>query len=232
MTDFQHGAYNVFVLWVDFSFIYKLIVVHKAVQNSNQQDNDWSSVSDGDDYNKLLPLITKITVLTMASSITLYASVLCGIFWHDMIASMQYSPHLHVVYMFLGLLDAFTNFITVYLSFAPFQALYLRLCGRCDRCCHSLCIRCTGFKKRTAHSRSTNDETVTSTNDVTSGLPNAAPANMVEGSGRASQVSQVSQVSQPNARHDDGGIPLATRCDNEITVFSSAAVPSAGSPEL
>jgi len=225
MKDIQHAVYNVFVLWVDFSFIYKLSEVHKAMQKTNQSDTP-SCFADGADYNKLLPLITKITVLTMASSITLYAGAVCGFFWHDLVLSGEYSPHMHAFYIFLSVLDAFANFLTIYLSFAPFEVLYQRLCGRCDRCCHALCIRCTGFKKHAAHSRSTNNEfamsnvsaTTTTTNDVTSGSgkSNDAAANMVKGS------------------HCE--VPMTARRENEITVFqlerSLVAVPSAGSPEL
>eukprot|EP01084_Bolivina_argentea_P092187 165872_1 len=102
-------------------FIYKLIYVHKRVEDNS---ND-----------PLINVITKNTILVIISfTLTILVIVLF------LIVSAQFDTVDHVdnLLWFLAyalLFDGYTNLICISLSFSCFDNVYIKTCGCCDRKC-------------------------------------------------------------------------------------------------
>ena len=104
--------------WLNIYFAHKLHRVYKDVKY-DKSNND-----------SLVPIITRICILSMTSSIwTLIELILV------MTAVSNNSPHSIFVARFVLLCDLYSNFTSILLSYSRFKSWYLRIYGCCDTKC-------------------------------------------------------------------------------------------------
>mmetsp|Transcript_9173 Transcript_9173/g.14097 ORF Transcript_9173/g.14097 Transcript_9173/m.14097 type:complete len:259 (+) Transcript_9173:56-832(+) len=153
MTNFLQAMNVVFVIWVNSVFVHKLRTLHKTVKD-DQMTTD-----------RLLPLITKITILSLSSCITMFISMAIGAAFFAPLAQGVYIAGWHFLYTLGGCVDALFNYLTIYLSFRVFDVLYQRFCGNCQRGCHSMCVRCSGTTDAKRLSQTAADNNMPSATD-------------------------------------------------------------------
>ena len=125
----------IFCLWISSLFIYKLYKVTKGVDDKND--------------NKLLPLITKNTILAMFSiGATLFAIMIWVIsFW-------KFTYGWQVVYALAFYFDIYSNFICVMMMYSVFDKYYQKCCKsvdiKCTQCCKAI-IRITNIENDLGH---------------------------------------------------------------------------------
>merc|ERR1712228_568834 len=83
-----------------------------------------------------MKLITKTSLLFFFSCLSLFA--------FSIAASFNSFIHSRVVVGIFAMIDVYTNFICVYLSFEHFHQFYLSICGFCDVKCYKCWMRCIG----------------------------------------------------------------------------------------
>ena len=115
------------IFFLTFLFVIKLIAVNKHCDGTHQKDD-----------NKLLSTITKQSILTLISIASLLASVTIFFLlsWTRLLAS---SINAYFVLALYSLVDIWTNFICIFLSYGAFNAYYSKMCGCCDTKCKQLC---------------------------------------------------------------------------------------------
>lgn len=110
-------------------FIYKLMAVHK----------DTASAIDSSSSSNMISTITKISLL---SSISILSFIFSAILPFLIYLTNLSSIHMQFLFVFIGTIDMYTNFISVILTFGSFNRYYVRLCGLCDIGCKRLCQKC------------------------------------------------------------------------------------------
>eukprot|EP01083_Nonionella_stella_P052115 138402_1 len=123
------------VILVSF-FVYKMMAVYKSAKIAMKDDAPESNDP------RLLRTITKITILTIFSLIStvLFAAM-------TMLRPSLPNPdsfHMHFVLTLIVTNDVYTNFLSMFLGFTPFQGLYIKLFGCCDALCQSKCHKMAG----------------------------------------------------------------------------------------
>lgn len=115
--------------WLAFMFIYKLFKVHKQHVLRHQDHTDGT--------NTILPIITKNTILSFISIALTFIAFLA---WSATIGVEQKT----IVYIsdYLFLLDIYTNFGCILLTYKFFDQVYYMLLGeldaKCRLCCHGI----------------------------------------------------------------------------------------------
>ena len=112
------------ISFLPFLFVKKLIDVNKRAQQSNE--------------NKLLSTITRQTILALIS----IASFLMLIAVYMIFTSTELfitSIHATFAWILLSLVDIWTNFICIFLSYQASNDYYAKICGCCDTKCKQLC---------------------------------------------------------------------------------------------
>ena len=114
------GIFN--ISFLTFLFVRKLIDVNKHCRGAQKNDGG-----------KLLSTITKQTILTLIS-----ISSLLAFFAKPFLFNV--SP-IHSIFFWavFSLMDVWTNFICIFLSYGAFNRYYKRMCGCCDTSCKQLC---------------------------------------------------------------------------------------------
>ena len=112
------------IFFLTFLFVTKLIDVNKRC--------------DGHRESKLLSTITKQSILTLISIVSLLACVIIFFLlsWTRLLVS---SIDAHFVFILYSLIDIWTNFICILVSYHCFNAFYTKMCGCCDIKCKQLC---------------------------------------------------------------------------------------------
>lgn len=103
-------------------FINKLIRVRKMLKGQK------CTVKD----DNLVNIITKTAILCFVSTISTFAFLSSFLF-----RNVWDSPFYWVLVAILLTSDIYANYLSILLSFKRFNIWYLRLCGCCDRKCHS-----------------------------------------------------------------------------------------------
>ena len=113
-------------------FVKKLIDVNKQCDCGAHQENE---------DNELLSAITKQSILTLVSVASLLA-YLAIVIVHGVTGFIN-SSHGYFLWYSGRLIDVWSNFICIFLSFASFSDYYTKMCGCCDTRCKQLCHRLT-----------------------------------------------------------------------------------------
>eukprot|EP01084_Bolivina_argentea_P018367 34196_1 len=125
LIGFAFLFYVTIIIWLNSIFVYKLRIVYKSCQDSL------------DENGKLLHIITK-------SSILCFSSTWFIILWFTMfvIRNMINSPHYYLVRHIVLIVDLYSNFLSILLSFNHFHPWYMKVCGCCHAKCHSFWNYC------------------------------------------------------------------------------------------
>ena len=107
-------------------FIHKILRVYRMTKKQSSKSHN------------LLNLITKKTVLCFASTWTTFVFLL--IYFLRIFTNRN--PHYYFFMVLCLMADTYINFMAIFLSFNHFDNLYIRVCGCCDKRCH------TFWKKR------------------------------------------------------------------------------------
>ena len=118
-----------------FLFVKKLIVVNKAISDASQNET-----------NKLLSQITKQSILSLIS-ISSFIVVLAIIGFLAVAGFSTTSVHGIFIWIFFSLIDVWTNFICIFLSYRSFGDYYTKMCGCCDTRCKRLCRELNNTEK-------------------------------------------------------------------------------------
>ena len=122
------------------SFILKLRQIYKSIPADIKRSASASDLSiNMNEIDPLLAIITKHTLLTLfCIPIT---SVLLVFSWIVTVYPVQLVPFywLKICFAF-DLVDVFTNFFCIILSYEVFDGLYQKLCGRLDKKCREFCM--------------------------------------------------------------------------------------------
>jgi len=110
------------------SFIFKLFQVYKTVDQHGT---------------KLMRLITKVSLLCVWSCLPLL-----GLSITAPLSSAISSVHWRGTTRIFPVLDVYTNFICIYLSFEYSQDYYSKICGWCDLKCFQCWMHCIGDKRK------------------------------------------------------------------------------------
>ena len=119
------------IFFLAFLFVTKLIDVNKRCDGQAAQQKD---------DNKLLSTITKQSILTLISIASLLAYVIIY-FLLSSTGLLSTSIHASFIHGLLSLIDTWTNFICILLSYKSFNAYYTKMCGCCDIKCKELCSK-------------------------------------------------------------------------------------------
>eukprot|EP01084_Bolivina_argentea_P118908 210918_1 len=117
-----------YVIWITFFFIYKLYKVFKYAS----------------DDSSLLAVITRNTLL---ATISILATFIAIFIWTIVVsrgtatAGGYMTPRRYIFY-FGFLLDTYTNFVCIGLSYKLFTPYYDKLCGSIDQKCRFCCLNC------------------------------------------------------------------------------------------
>ena len=126
------------ISFLSFLFIKKVIDVNKHCDGAKQSDE-----------NKLLSTITKQTILTLTSISSLVVFLAINTLLNATGTGFFISSiHGNFVFNLCVLLDNWTNFICILLSYATFDHYYTKLCGCCDIKCKQLCHRFVKPKRK------------------------------------------------------------------------------------
>ena len=129
------------IFFLTFLLVTKLIDVNKRCDGAQQKDQ-----------NKLLSTITKQSILTLISIVSLLASVIFSLsFTRGLYVS---SIDANFVYNLCLLIDLWTNFICILLSYHSFNAYYIKMCGCCDIKCKQLCGKLAKQQRKNIESSS------------------------------------------------------------------------------
>ena len=124
LTSFSGLCGILMIFFLTFLFVTKLIDVNKHC--------------DGHRENKFLSTITKQSILTLISIASLLVSVV--IFFLLSSTGMYVSSiDAYFIWKLCVLIDIWTNFICILLSYQSFNAYYIKMCGCCDTKCKELC---------------------------------------------------------------------------------------------
>ena len=127
LTSFSGLCGISMIFFLTFLFVTKLITVNNNCDGAQQKAE-----------NKLLSTITKQSILALISIASLLVSVI--IFF--LVSSTRLpasSIHAHFVSKLCLLIDIWTNFICILLSYQSFNTYYAKMCGCCDTKCKELC---------------------------------------------------------------------------------------------
>ena len=113
-----------------FLFVYKLIMVNKYCTTIGSD-----RVNKDEKMKGLIATITKISILTLISIITL----LIDGFVAFVVQNISNSIHIWFAWTMIVIIDVYTNFVCIYLSFQAFDKYYVRIFGCCDAGCKQLC---------------------------------------------------------------------------------------------
>ena len=122
LTGIGSAGYIITVFLLNGLFIYKMMRVYRMVLANN-------SVSKPGQH--LVKLITKTSLLCFVSTIGSMV-FLSSYQWRN---TMNH-PHLFALTVVILIVDMYTNYLSVLLSFAYFDDWYFRFCGCCHRKCH------------------------------------------------------------------------------------------------
>lgn len=117
-------CFGVFSLILSCLFVYKLFKVYRDSQQLRFQDE--MNLDD-----KILSTITRTTILALTS---LLMSILCPVILYIYYPSIHYEYGSLMNYEF-PILDIYTNFICIALTFSVFNDQYKTVCGFCDTKC-------------------------------------------------------------------------------------------------
>ena len=119
------GLTLLLALWLICLFLYKLTQIYKA-----------SKSKGGDD--ELVRVITKTSLLCFISTLNSILSL--SIIPYSISST---SIHVKFVAAIVNIIDIYTNFLCIYLSYTYFARFYALLCGCCDMSCQYLWNKCT-----------------------------------------------------------------------------------------
>ena len=103
-------------IWLVILFVAKLVKVHK--QDDGKRDNS-----------RLVHIATKTALLCCISTIAYISSMMAAAVLADA------SIYAHFIWEISLLIDMYSSFLCVLLSFGRFNDLYFRLCGKLHACC-------------------------------------------------------------------------------------------------
>ena len=110
------------IAWLVSSYIYKLIQIHKSSQ---------AILSDN---NQMVKTITKTSLLFGISLSTTFILMILINIWY--LAFLN--PVLEYAIFMICIIDQYTNFLCIILSFSYYQKIYDKMCGCLDSCCYRL----------------------------------------------------------------------------------------------
>ena len=117
------------ILFVSVLFVKKLMDVNKAAGDAPKQGG-----------NSLLSAITKQTILTLTSICSMVVVFSLNFVFNAIVTDILDSTiHAIFIYALGALIDVWTNFICIFLSYGAFDDYYTKICGCCDRKCKQLC---------------------------------------------------------------------------------------------
>ena len=116
------------ILLLAILFVKKLIDVNRRCDGAQQNS-----------ANKLISGITKQTILTFTSISSLFM-LFTLIFLLNAIATVYVEEFISIILIF-SLVDVWTNFVCIFLSYEAFDAYYTKMCGCCDTKCKQLCSK-------------------------------------------------------------------------------------------
>ena len=123
------------ISFLSFLFVSKLNNVNKRCLGQ-QNDDD-----------KLISTITKQTILTLIS-ISSLAVHLVIILLFNVTGFLIFSVHGIFIWNLVILVDVWSNFICILLSYRQFDEYYFRVCGCCDTKCKLLCQKLVVLKDK------------------------------------------------------------------------------------
>lgn len=120
------GLYLLFVVSLLILFVYKLFQVYRNIDNNE----------------KYLFIIIKITLLNWTSFLTTIVFIVFVIIKDQLF-------ELEILSEFMDIIDNFSNFVFVVLSYNEYDIQYLRLCKCCHNICFLGCSRLIGIHSKT-----------------------------------------------------------------------------------
>ena len=123
------GLYLLFVVSLLILFVYKLVQVYRNVDNNE----------------RYLFIITKITLLNWTSFVT---TIIFMIFL-VISRSNDHLYQLEIVSEFIDIMDNFSNFVFIILSFHAYDNHYLKTCKYCHNICYLGCSKLFGINSKT-----------------------------------------------------------------------------------
>ena len=117
------------IIFLTFLFVTKLIAVNKHCDGTQPNDE-----------NKMLSAITKQCILTLTSiaSLLLFGTMFLLYYTTGLLVS---SIHANFIYALLSLIDVWTNFSCILLTYRSFNEYYTKMCGCWDAKCKQLCSK-------------------------------------------------------------------------------------------
>mmetsp|Transcript_26747 Transcript_26747/g.42378 ORF Transcript_26747/g.42378 Transcript_26747/m.42378 type:complete len:146 (+) Transcript_26747:3-440(+) len=116
------------------AYIRKLLAVYESANRLTADAQD------------LVAVITKTTILTLLSILVSFATPVMILLTPLLSPLMDYSPVLSSVM----LLDVYTNFLCLTLSYQCFDGVYMRLCGCAQRKCEQMWSECVQRSRATS----------------------------------------------------------------------------------
>ena len=117
-------SFAIFSVLLSYLFIHKLFKLFRDTQKLNP-------ISKMNPKNNILSTMTRTTILAI---ISLILSILSPVILYVYYPSMHYN-FLSLINYQLPMMDIYTNFICVILTYGPFTKHYVVLCGICDLQC-------------------------------------------------------------------------------------------------
>ena len=117
------------ILFVSGMFVKKLMDVNKAAVDAQKKDGQ-----------NLLSAITKQTILSLTSICSMVVVFSLNFVFNAIVTDIFNSTaHADFIAVTFCLIDVWTNFICIFLSYGAFDDYYTKICGCCDTKCKQLC---------------------------------------------------------------------------------------------